>query len=182
VGLYTDSPEIESITGDIKKGIFVGLCGSFSEDNKSILMGLKKYLNKNGYKHVFTADDFPTNGPRIICGDAKYEDAYNVSMSLVIHCDICIIFFFVSDKNPEVNQSAVAEIQELCSKGKKNVIVLLENGFSLRSNLKGIKYKSGRNKWWDWNDFFRDEIQDCFIHVKQTCHNIVLERFVKLEK
>jgi hypothetical protein len=46
VGLYSDSSKIDAITGDIKKRIFVGICGSFTEVNKSILDDLKNISKK----------------------------------------------------------------------------------------------------------------------------------------
>jgi hypothetical protein len=204
VGLYFDSPEIDAITGDIKKRIFVGICGSFTENNKPILNGLKEYLAEDGYYHVFTADNFPYGEPRIVEVDSKYTNAYEKSMALVNTCDITIIFFFKSDiyhegwsgfiKNfgkwirflfkydcdCEVNQSADTEIQELCSKEKRNVIVLFEKGFKFRSNMKGIRNKrSPRDIWWDWDDFTREKIPDCYKYIKLTCHNLILERFVR---
>jgi len=177
--LYSDSEEIEAKTGDIKKQILVGICGSFSDTNKPILNDLKDYLNQNGYRNIYTAEDFPYEKPSIANGDAKYGFTYEKCMDMVNNCQIVIIFFFKSDQDPEVNQSAITEIQELCSKRKRNVIVLTEEGFKLRSNLKGIKYRSFRDKWWPWQSFSRNEIPDCYESVKQTCHNLILERFLK---
>ncbi|MCX6690872.1 MAG: hypothetical protein NTW33_02165, partial [Methanoregula sp.] len=125
------------------------------------------------------AHDFPFDSPSIVEGDAKYDYAYERSMALVNNCDIVIIFFFKSDQDCEVNQSADTEIQELCSKEKQNVIVLSEDGFKFRSNIKGIKHKRyTRDKWWDWENFSRNAIPDCYEYVKQACHNLILERFV----
>ena len=179
MGLYSDSSEIEAITGEVKRQIFVGICGSFSENTRPILEGLKKYLNENGYSHVCTADDFPTERPRITTGDEKYKDAYDTSIQLVNECDIIIIFFFDSKRDTEINQSAIAEIQELCSKKKRNVIVLSEEGFKFKANLKGIKIKSTEHKWWEWNNFLMYQMEDCYFFVKQSCQNIILERLVR---
>lgn len=179
MGLYFDSEEIDAITGAIKKQISVGICGSFTGDNKTILEALKEFLKEDGYTQVFTADDFPSGRHRIVNSDAKYIEALNTSMDLVNNCDIVIIFFFNSHGDPEVNQSALLELQELCSKRKRNVIVLYEGGFKLRSNLKGIRLRSTKHKWWDWDDFLIYQIPDCYIHVKQACHNFILERFVR---
>lgn len=180
MGLYPDSSDIDAITGDIKKRISIGICGSFTDANKPILNGLKIYLKEQKYYHVFTAEDSPVNSPPITNGDDKYAHAYEKSMALVNTCDIVIIFFFKSDQDCEVNQSADTEIQELCSKEKRNVIVLAEEGFKFRSNIKGIKHiRSSRDKWWEWESFLRTQIPDCYEYVKQSCHNLVLERFVK---
>jgi hypothetical protein len=98
-------------------------------------------------------------------------------MALVNTCDIIIVFFFNSNRDCEVNQSADTEIQELSSKEKRNVIILSEDGFRFRSNIKGIRHK--RSKWWDWETFARDKLADCYLYVKQACHNCILERFVE---
>ncbi|MHB8163591.1 MAG: hypothetical protein ACYDDV_04470 [Methanoregula sp.] len=176
MGLYSDSSKIDAITGDIKKRVFIGICGSFTEVNKPILNDLKKYLQENEYTHVFTAEDFPFNKSPIEGGDAKYGYAYEKSMALVNTCNIIIVFFFNSNHDCEVNQSVDTEIQELSSKEKRNVIILSEEDFRFRSNIKGIRHK--RSKWWDWETFSRDNLPDCYLYVKQTCHNYILERFV----
>jgi len=176
VGLYLDSLEIDAITGDIKKRISIGICGSFTDTNKPLLEGLKEYLKKNGYYHVFTADDFPYDKPPITYGDAKYQYSYEKCIDMINNCDIVIIFLLNSDQDSEVNQSAIAEIQELCSKQKRNVIVLIQEGFKMRSMAKGIKIKSA--KWWNWRDFSINENAVCYQYVKQSCHNLILERFL----
>jgi nucleoside 2-deoxyribosyltransferase len=180
VGLYSDSSDIDAITGDIKKLISIGICGSFTEVNKPILDGLKNYLKENLYVNVFTADDFPCQQQQISNGNAKYGYTYAKCMEMIKDCDIVIIFLLNSDQDPEVNQSAIAEIQESCSRQKQNVIILTEKGFRIRSLLKGIKYRS--KKWWNWWEFSIDEIIDCHIYVKQTCHNLILERFVRRDR
>lgn len=177
MGLYFDSLDIEAITGDIKKRISIGICGSFTEPNKPILEGLKRYLKEKGYVHVFTADDFPCDKTPINSGDAKYGFTYEKCMEMVNNCDIVIIFLLNSVQDSEINQSAIAELQELCSKCKRNVIVLTEEGFKFRSMVKGVKYRSV--KWWTWQEFSINEIVDCYQYVKQSCHNLILERFVR---
>ena len=102
MGLYFDSEEIDAITGAIKKQISVGICGSFTGDNKTILEALKEFLKEDGYTQVFTADDFPSGRHRIVNSDAKYIEALNTSMDLANNCDIVIIFFFNSHGDPEL--------------------------------------------------------------------------------
>lgn len=180
MGLYLDSPDIDAITGDIKKQISIGICGSFSEVDKPILDRLKEYLKENQYAFVFTADDYPNQQQQITNGDAKYDYSYGKSIDMVNTCDIIIFIFMNSDQDSEVNQSAIIELQEACSRRIRNIIVLTENGFTFRNNLKGIKYRS-RN-WWDWHDFSIDKITDCYMYVKQSCHNLILGRLVRRDK
>lgn len=176
MGLYADSPEIDAITGDIKKKISIGVCGSFTGTNKSLLENLKEYLKKDGYRNIYTADDYPYDKIPITNGDTKYWFTYKKCMVMVNNCDIIIIFLLISNDDPEVNQSAIAEIQEVCSKRRRNVIILTQEGFDIRSMLKGIRQES--IKWWTWRDFSIGKMTDCYQFVKQACHNLILENFV----
>jgi len=100
-------------------------------------------------------------------------------MALVHTCDIIIIFLFTSSTDSEVNQSAIAEIAVSYCENKQNVIVLNEKGFKLKANLHGMRVKTTKKKWWEWDDFFRYEIQDYYYQIKQICHGWILERFVR---
>lgn len=180
MALYDDSAEIESITGKIKEQISVGICGSFTDEHIPILKDLCCYLKEHGYSHVFTAQNFPATKPRITSGDEKYADTLKTSMTLVNTCDIVIVFFFAPNSDPEkdepeVNQSALLEIQEMYREGKQNVVILAEEGFRFRSNLKGIRSLT-KDMGWNWNNFTKDKIADGYTYVKQICHNIILEQ------
>ena len=175
VGLFPDSQDIDTITGDIKKRILIGIFGSFRE-NKPILDELKEFLRtKAKYLNVFTADDFPYDDePAITEGDAKYGYSYGKSMALVHRCDVAILFFFDDRKDCKVNESTFFELQELASIGKKDVIVLYEMGCDFRSNAKGVRHRT-HDVWPDWENFSRDAISDMHDYVKMACHGFILK-------
>jgi len=179
VGLYLDSEEIDAKTGDIKERIIVGIFGSFSELNKPILEGLKKYLKQNKYGNVYTADDFPYESPLTQENEARYAVAYLKSMKMVDDCDMIILFLFVPEKDFGINDSAISEIQRSYSEHKRNVIVILEDGYNLHSNIKGIRYLSLKFVGWNWESFTKNKMSNCYEYVKNTCHSLILERFVR---
>ncbi|MBP2132817.1 hypothetical protein J2128_000738 [Methanomicrobium sp. W14] len=152
-----------------KSKVKIGIFGSFDDDKKYVLVSVRDFLKKEGYKNTKMSLDCPQPKSKI-----TDEENLEISEKLIEYSNIHIIFFFHDDKNPQCNESAKIELSKIDERHKKNVLIFAENGTTNGSLCRGIIARGKQNSW-DNEDFKKGDLDFVFDTAISYCYNCLLE-------
>lgn len=152
-----------------KSKLNIGIFGSFDENKIKILISLKKFLMKNGYKNSRMSLDCPQS-------KSELTNVQNLEISekLIDHSDIHILLFFKDDKNPLCNESSKIELSKIDERHKKNVLIFIETETRNSTLCKGIIDRR-KGSSWENQEFEREDLDFVFESAAAYCYNCLLE-------
>ncbi|QSZ66026.1 hypothetical protein RJ40_00170 [Methanofollis aquaemaris] len=182
---------------DLKKSLRIGIFGSFSGENLTLLRTARTFLREHHYHNTYLSIDLKDNPEE----KEIDEDVRNLrkSLTLVDMCQVHIFFFFNEhDGEHNLNQSATLELGVLMGRKnrgcpQKSTLIFCENGMDAqcRGLFKGIfaeaddfwrctEFSFSKNKMIIKNntmeDIFRPDPEIKFVQtrMKQFCHETLL--------
>lgn len=164
VPIVPERPELNAELEILKKKCKIGIFGSYMQENLSKLVLLQFFLKHQGYEITLIASDLQERFPRM---SRERRSTYNhrLSNNLIEISNIHIfVFFYEPDGQHGINMSALGEMQEANSSGKKNIILYFDKRARQQIASYFETYFDDPPEGWEIKAF-KDDIKTKYDHV-----------------